>query len=165
MVFRLLRLRPPHGWHAVAWELLIVTLGVLIALGAQQVAEGWQWRHRTDEARVRLAWELGTMSAQLYERVIVQQCLLDRLNFLADRIEKSGTAWEAAPEQFTGSERYFTNRLPVAYRPPHRDLVDGIWVNIQSDGTLAHLGLGEAGGNAERSCPPRGECKGSAALS
>ena len=26
-MFRLLRLRPPHGWNAVAWELAIVTLG------------------------------------------------------------------------------------------------------------------------------------------
>lgn len=26
-MFRLLRLKPPHGWNAVAWELGIVTLG------------------------------------------------------------------------------------------------------------------------------------------
>lgn len=143
-MFRLLRLRPPHGWHAVAWELLIVTLGVLIALAAQQVAEGWQWRQRTDEARTRLARELGAMSAQLYERLIVQPCLLNRLNSLADRLGRGGAEWEAAPEQYIGSERYFSNRLPVAYRPPHRDLVDGFWVNIQNDGTLAHLGPDEA---------------------
>ena len=35
-MFRLLKLRPPHGWNAVALELAIVPLGVLIALGAQQ---------------------------------------------------------------------------------------------------------------------------------
>ena len=39
-MFRLLRLKPPHGWNAVAWELGIVTLGVLISLGAQQVVRG-----------------------------------------------------------------------------------------------------------------------------
>ena len=36
-MFRLLRLKPPHGWNAVIWELAIVTLGVLIALAAQQL--------------------------------------------------------------------------------------------------------------------------------
>ena len=38
-MFRLLKVRPPNGWNAVAWELVIVTLGVLLALGAQQMAE------------------------------------------------------------------------------------------------------------------------------
>ena len=31
-MFRLLKLKPPHGWNAVGWELGIVTLGVVIAL-------------------------------------------------------------------------------------------------------------------------------------
>ena len=31
-MFRMLRLKPPHGWNAVAWELSVVVLGVLIAL-------------------------------------------------------------------------------------------------------------------------------------
>ena len=30
-MFRMVKLRPPHGWDAVAWELGIVVLGVLIA--------------------------------------------------------------------------------------------------------------------------------------
>ena len=37
-MFRLLKLKPPHGWSAVAWELAIITLGVRIALAAQQLA-------------------------------------------------------------------------------------------------------------------------------
>jgi hypothetical protein len=35
-MFRLIRLKPPHGWNAVAWELGIVTLGVLVALAARR---------------------------------------------------------------------------------------------------------------------------------
>jgi len=27
-MFRMMKLSPPHGWNAVAWELGIVTLGV-----------------------------------------------------------------------------------------------------------------------------------------
>ena len=38
-MFRLTKLEPPHGWNAVFWELAIVTIGVLIALGAQQFAD------------------------------------------------------------------------------------------------------------------------------
>ena len=40
-MFRLLKLQPPHGWRAVMWELAIVTIGVVVALGAQQWAENF----------------------------------------------------------------------------------------------------------------------------
>ena len=32
-MFKSLKLKPPHGWNAVVWDLAIVTVGVLIALG------------------------------------------------------------------------------------------------------------------------------------
>ena len=50
-MFRLLKLSPPHGWRAVAWELAIVTLGVLIALAAQQAVE--DIHRRADERALR----------------------------------------------------------------------------------------------------------------
>ena len=48
-MFRMIRLNPPNGWNAVAWELAIVVVGVLIALGAQQAVEERRWR---DEVRL-----------------------------------------------------------------------------------------------------------------
>ena len=50
-MFRMLKLNPPHGWRAVVWELAIVTLGVLIALGVQQVAEAANWRSKVSDGR------------------------------------------------------------------------------------------------------------------
>ena len=38
-MFAILEVLPPHGWRALWWELGVVTLGVLIALAAQQVVE------------------------------------------------------------------------------------------------------------------------------
>ena len=58
-MFRLLKLKQPHGWNAVAWELGIVTLGVLIALGAQQVAEDFQMRSEVREFRRTIDHEIG----------------------------------------------------------------------------------------------------------
>ena len=141
---RLPSIKPLGSWRKFGGEVGIIVLGVLVALAAQQVAEAWQWRQRTDDARTRLAREVGAMSGQLYERLIVQRCLLDRLAGLADGLEKSGPAWTGAPERFSGSQRYFSNKLPVAYRPPRRDLIDSVWVNIQDDGTLGHLRPDEA---------------------
>ena len=119
-------------------------LGVLIALGAQQVAEGLQWRQRTDVARFALAREITNISALHYERLIVQRCLLDRLALLANRLEKSGPEWKAEPEYFINPRRFMSNALPIAYRPPQRDLVDSIWVSVRSDQTLGHLKADES---------------------
>ena len=143
-MFRLMKLKPPHGWGAVAWELLIVTLGVLIALGAQQVAEEWQWRQRTDDARTALSREVTAITALQYERLVIQRCLLDRMAFLADRLQKTGPDWKAEPEQFIDAGRYLPNILPVAYRPPRHDLVDSVWENILNDDTLAHFSSRES---------------------
>ena len=58
-MFRLLRLNPPNGWHAVAWELLIVTLGVLVALGAQQLMERARDRRVAEQTRTAVVEEIN----------------------------------------------------------------------------------------------------------
>ena len=58
-MFRILKLKPPHGWNAVGWELLIVTLGVLLALGAQELVQGLHWRSEVRETRQALDAELS----------------------------------------------------------------------------------------------------------
>src|SRR5262249_12432791 len=55
-MFRLLKLTPPHGWNAVGWELGIVTLGVLIALAAQQLVD--TIHRRSDVAQLVAALRL-----------------------------------------------------------------------------------------------------------
>lgn len=69
-MFRMLKLRPLHGWNAVAWELAIVTLGVLIALGAQQVVETLHDRSTAAETRKDVTDELNSdlMSIALRHR-------------------------------------------------------------------------------------------------
>jgi hypothetical protein len=58
-VFRLLKLSPPHGWRAVWWELGIVSLGVLVALGAQQVVDTAQWRGKVARAKTSIHFEIN----------------------------------------------------------------------------------------------------------
>ena len=58
-MFRLMKLKPPHGWSAVTWELLIVTLGVLIALGAQQLLETASWREKVASAKHSIDFEIN----------------------------------------------------------------------------------------------------------
>jgi hypothetical protein len=82
-MFRLLKLKPPHGWNAVAWELAIVTLGVLIALGAQQLVEDWQWRRETSATRDALAREAADNLSAALQRSQQQPCVEQRLQEIA----------------------------------------------------------------------------------
>lgn len=81
-MFRLLRLKPPNGWHAVGWELLIVTLGVLIALGAQQVAERVRDRQLAGQARAAIAEELNRNLLTISLRATAEHCIQRRLGEL-----------------------------------------------------------------------------------
>ena len=88
-MFRMLRLKPPHGWNAVAWELGIVTLGVLIALGAQQLVDARQWRQKVSVVRQSIMGELANNRARWEENLKAVRCALKEI----DRLD----AWAAAP--------------------------------------------------------------------
>jgi hypothetical protein len=68
-----LKLTPPHGWNAVVWDLAIVTVGVLIALGAQQFVDDFHWRGEVRD--FRKAVRAGSISTSTRRR---EQWLLRR---------------------------------------------------------------------------------------
>lgn len=96
-MFRLLRLKPPHGWNAVAWELAIVTLGVIIALAAQQWAEGRSARNRLEATKGALRAELGEHYNFAVEFRTVYPCIQAQLAGLRKRVLASGTSMNPAP--------------------------------------------------------------------
>jgi hypothetical protein len=85
MMFRILKLSPPHGWQAVWWELGIVTAGVLIALTAGEVVQSLNWREQVGEARRAMDTQLLDSKFAAIERIQNSKCLarkLDRLDTL-----------------------------------------------------------------------------------
>ena len=93
-MFRLLKLRPPHGWNAVAWELAIVTLGVLIALGAQQIAEAVHDRSTAAETRADVTDELNSDLMSIALRQSIEPCIdrrLSELRAIMAAWERTGT--------------------------------------------------------------------------
>jgi hypothetical protein len=81
-MFRLIRLKPPHGWSAVGWELAIVTLGVVIALGAQQTVEALSDRRTASETRAEVRDELNRNLVIFQLRQASEPCIKRRLNEL-----------------------------------------------------------------------------------
>ena len=51
--------KPLHGWRELAGEVGIIVLGVLIALGFEQVVEAMRWRSEVGHFRKAVDHELG----------------------------------------------------------------------------------------------------------
>lgn len=81
-MFRLMKLRPPHGWPPVWWELGVVTLGVLIALAAQQVVETFNERRVAEATRGAIRAEFNDNLTSLALRGQANPCIARRLSEL-----------------------------------------------------------------------------------
>jgi hypothetical protein len=76
-------IRPVHGWPELVQQILIVVAGVLIALGAQQMVDDWQWRREVREFRAALDNELGYNLGAYRARLEQSGCIQRRLDQLS----------------------------------------------------------------------------------
>ena len=126
-MFRLLEVKPPHGWNAVAWELAIVTLGVLIALAAQQIVEDIHEREDIAQLRGALRAELADDRGRWENMRASDRCTLERLHAL-DR-------W--VPTAPAGA------RLERAYRLLLWNMHSSAWDIAKTSPATAHIPLQE----------------------
>src|SRR3982750_670044 len=81
--------KPLHGWRAFAGEVGIIVIGVLIALGAEQIVEAWHWRNEARDFSKAVDHELG-LNLGTYDAAIKQRpCVFRRLNELELFLAKS----------------------------------------------------------------------------
>ena len=82
--------KPLHGWRAFAGEVGVVVLGVLLALGAQQIAETLNERSEAAETRSTLTGEIEESLAVLELRRAAQPCIDRRLKELRAIVNQWG---------------------------------------------------------------------------
>ena len=105
-MFRLVKLKPPHGWSAVGWELGIIILGVLVALAAQQWAEGLSWSGKIGATKRALRAEMQEHYGYAVEYRAVYPCLQAQLDQLRTRVLSSHSALNPAPLYTEGLFHY-----------------------------------------------------------
>lgn len=132
-MFRMLKLKPPNGWHAVVWELVIVTIGVLFALGVQQWADMRSWAAKARNAIAPIRTEVGDHYAYALEWRLVQPCLVAQIDRLQHRLGNSGAVLEAAPVFREPSLGSYVLRSPI------KPFSDTAWHETVSDGVSVHL--------------------------
>jgi hypothetical protein len=129
----MLRLKPPHGWNAVTWELAIVTVGVLIALAAQQWASDWNEKRKARAAIAALGTELGDHYASSVEWRAVHPCLVAQIEQLQRRLASSGERLEPAPVYQEAEFNTFVLRMPS------KDYSSSGWEAAIADGVTSNL--------------------------
>jgi hypothetical protein len=85
--------KPLHGWREFAGEVGIIVLGVLIALGAEQVVESLHARYLAREAVDHIRSELAYDAAFAAERIAIGDCMRAGFSDLRQRLIASGDNW------------------------------------------------------------------------
>jgi hypothetical protein len=118
--------KPLHGWREFAGEVGIIVVGVLIALGAEQVVETVHDRREADTSMLAVRAELAHSAGVFEERALVQQCLDRRLSEL---------------DAIVGEVRR-TGRLPDISeigRPPARPIQSAAWSAATTSDIVTHF--------------------------
>jgi len=79
--------RPPHGWREFAGEVGIIVIGVLIALGAEQLVNTAHWRQQVETFRQAVHSELAENLGTYEYRAKWNGCVKRRLDELEAWLE------------------------------------------------------------------------------
>jgi hypothetical protein len=130
---------PRHGWREFAGEVGIIVLGVLIALGAQQIIEAIRWREEVRLTEEALTNEIALSIVNAAERKMVDQCLRDRLTHLITKVRSQEAQWTADPMQLANTKETHSMVVPAPYRTPLRSWDQSAWDSAKSSGVLSHM--------------------------
>jgi hypothetical protein len=79
--------KPLHGWREFAGEVGIIVVGVLIALGAEQMVETIHWNHQVELERSALHREIVENLSAVQNRMVLEPCIDARLTEVQHLIE------------------------------------------------------------------------------
>lgn len=114
-------------------ELLIVVFGVLIALYAQQWASERQSRKAAVDAEARIREEIYANVVNSVERIVLHQCLRDRLGEIARRLNAGTNDWRQFAYDYTDNDLFLVHRI---YRTPSRGWSDDAYRAALANGAL-----------------------------
>jgi len=119
--------KPLHGWRAFVGEVGIIVLGVLIALGAEQLVEDLHWRSEVAELRDAMRSELSIDRARVEQNLAQDRCIIARLDAI-DRWASTAPA---------------TSRIAKPDRPFLWNNHSSTWDIAKTSPAATHLSLSE----------------------
>jgi hypothetical protein len=132
-----------HGWREFAKEVGIIVLGVLIALGFEQVVQAWRWREDARTTRQALVGEIEYSVLWAHERLAVEPCLRQRIGELTAKLNSGASEWTGSPvalgEPRNAIGQPIQTVVPLVYRAPHRPWLSDEWETAKSNGVIDHM--------------------------
>lgn len=135
--------KPLHGWKEFLNEIFVIVVGVLIALGFEQIVEELHWRHKVHEGEERLKVELdGAFKSAIFQ-VVLAPCKSAEFDVLADRVLKSGATLDPAPVEALSPRTAFIGDGGNVFNGTIRLLSGPVWESLKADGTTVHMPVRE----------------------
>lgn len=119
-----------HGWKEFANEIFVIVIGVLIALGFEQVVEEVHWMHKVEDGEDRLAQELKGNYLNAAKNIVYTPCVLTQLDRIRDKLLDP-----ASPP--LPVDRFGDN--DAVLRTPTGAMQTQTWDALRNDGTLLHM--------------------------
>jgi hypothetical protein len=120
--------KPLHGWRAFAGEVGIIVLGVLIALGAEQLVENAHRRQEGSQAERVIRNEIGLNLGRLQSRREIYGCVRSRLEEIQRLLDGAGPnsnfvtpAWIGRPQYWS----FLNSRWDAESQAGRAALIDG----------------------------------------
>lgn len=126
------RFSPSMGWPAFWSEILIVVLGVVIALAANEAVEQWNWRKKVAEAETRLKGDITWVFLWSAEKSVSQPCVDAQLAALNRVVLEGGDALAPMPVLTTLGPQQVVRMPTRPWRFP-------VWEALLGDGTASHF--------------------------
>ena len=146
--------KPWRGFREFFKEYLIIVVGVLTALGGEQLVERLHWRHQVEATDERLSAEVRSNLTLAYSRLMSQRCYDQRLAGLSEQLRGHGH-WRGAaierrpvpaPETIPPllSAGIMSSAAPPVYMTWHGIWPDSSWSSALSSGATLHMGQDRA---------------------
>jgi hypothetical protein len=135
-------LRPLNGWRVFFGEVGIIVLGVLIALGAGQLADAWQWQQQVKQAKELFKQEMDSATANAYMQLAIESCLTNRLEEIEKELSQPAGDWKSMAQELN----WRGAQVPVPRTPKPYYGSSGYslittegWNNALASGTINHM--------------------------
>src|SRR6266542_2991990 len=100
--------KPLHGWREFAGEVGVIVIGVLIALGGEQLVTAVHSRSEANDARQAIRGELEFNMARLTSRSAQKNCAERRIADLQSLLDRTAAGAALKAPQWVGRPQFWT---------------------------------------------------------